>query len=104
LGNVASQGLGLLFLKYGRDDERQADDLRFRYALPNGYDVREMDDVFRSLQRMGESSNQSPLPNWLATHPGEAERIQTIDQKTAQLPPSQLATAHVGVPAHMTRA
>src|SRR3954469_9255079 len=26
-GNVASQGLGLLFLKYGRDDERQADDL-----------------------------------------------------------------------------
>jgi predicted Zn-dependent protease len=25
-GDIAAQGLGLLFLKYGRDDERQADD------------------------------------------------------------------------------
>jgi predicted Zn-dependent protease len=103
LGDVASQGLGLLFLKYGRDDERQADDLGFRYALSQNYDVREMDDVFRSLQRMGEASNQSPLPNWLATHPGEAERIQTIDQKLAQLQPSQLANAKVGAQEFMNR-
>ena len=68
LGEAASQGLGLLFLKYGRDDERQADDLGFRYALNQGYDVRYMDDVFRSLQRIGETSRQSPLPTWLATH------------------------------------
>ena len=80
----------MLFLKYGRDDERQADDLGFRYALNQGYDVREMDDVFRSLQRLGEASKQSPLPTWLATHPGEAERIQTISAKVAQLQPGQL--------------
>jgi predicted Zn-dependent protease len=30
-GGVASTGLQLLFLKYGRDDERQADELGFRY-------------------------------------------------------------------------
>jgi predicted Zn-dependent protease len=102
-GNVASQGLGLLFLKYGRDDERQADDLGFKYALNQGYDIREMDDVFRSLQRVGESSNQSPLPNWLATHPGEAERIQTIDAKIAKLQPSQLANAKVGAQEFMQR-
>jgi predicted Zn-dependent protease len=95
-GDIAAQGLGLLFLKYGRDDERQADDLGFRYALNQGYDVREMDDVFRSLQRIGETSKQSPLPTWLATHPGEAERIQTIDAKVAQLQPAQLANAKVG--------
>lgn len=96
-GDIAAQGLGLLFLKYGRDDERQADDLGFRYALNQGYDVREMDDVFRSLQRLGEASKQSPLPTWLATHPGEAERIQSIDAKLAQIPASQLANAKVGV-------
>src|SRR5215213_6068362 len=103
LGNVASQGLGLLFLKYGRDDERQADDLGFRYALGQGYDVRYMDDVFRSLQRLGEQSKQSPLPTWLATHPGEAERIQTIDAKLAALQPNQLANAKVNAQGYMQR-
>jgi len=103
LGGVAQQGLGLLFLKYGRDDERQADDLGFRYALTQGYDVRYMDDVFRSLQRLGEASKQSPLPTWLATHPGEAERIQTIDAKLAQLQPNQLANAKVNAGEYLQR-
>ena len=102
-GNVASQGLGLLFLKYGRDDERQADDLGFRYALGQGYDVRYMDDVFRSLQRLGEASKESPLPSWLATHPGEAERIQTIDSKLAQLQPAQLANTKVNAREYLQR-
>jgi len=102
-GEAAAQGLGLLFLKYGRDDERQADDLGFRYALNQGYDVRYMDDVFRSLQRIGEASKQSPLPTWLATHPGEAERIQTIDAKLAQLQPSQLSNARVNAQEFLQR-
>jgi predicted Zn-dependent protease len=103
LGGAASQGLGLLFLKYGRDDERQADDLGFRYALTGGWDVRYMDDVFRSLQRLGEASKQSPLPSWLSTHPGEAERIQSIDAKLAQLQPSQLANARVNADGYLQR-
>ena len=103
LGEVASQGLGLLFLKYSRDDERQADDLGFRYALNQGYDVRYMDDVFRSLQRLGEASKESPLPSWLATHPGEAERIQTIDSKLAQLQPAQLANTKVNAREYLQR-
>ena len=36
-GNAASQGLGLLFLKFGRDDETQADGLGFRYMVNAGY-------------------------------------------------------------------
>ena len=103
LGGVASQGLGLLFLKYSRDDERQADDLGFRYALTQGYDVRYMDDVFRSLQRLGEESKQSPLPTWLATHPGEAERIQAIDAKLAKLDPGQLTNARVNAEQYLQR-
>ena len=102
-GGIAAQGLGLLFLKYGRDDERQADDLGFKYALNQGYDVREMDDIFRSLQRIGEASKQSPLPTWLATHPGEAERIQSIEAKVAQLPAGQLNNAKTGTQEFMQR-
>lgn len=83
LGGLASGGLSLLFLKYGRDAERQADELGFRYALEEGYDVREMADVFASLARIGELAGQSPLPNWLASHPAPADRIEAVEARLA---------------------
>jgi predicted Zn-dependent protease len=85
-GDLAGGGLQLLFLSYSRDAERQADDLGFRYALSKGYDVRDMVNVFAALQRIGEASGTSPLPSWLATHPGAGERIERIQQKLAQVP------------------
>lgn len=86
LGGVLSSGLNLLFLHYTRDAERQADELGFRYALSTGYDVRQMAEVFRVLERIGEGENRSPLPSWLQTHPGEPERIQSAEQRVAALP------------------
>ncbi len=85
LGGLASAGLQLLFLKYSRDDERQADALGFRYAQQNGYDVREMADVFVALQRIGEQEGQSPVPGWLATHPAPQERVQAVQERLAKL-------------------
>ena len=89
LGNLAGAGLQLLFLKYGRDAEHQADELGFRYALSEGYDVREMADVFRTLQRASQAEGQSPLPTWLSTHPYPAERIQRTGERIAALQPPQ---------------
>jgi predicted Zn-dependent protease len=84
-GQLASTGLQLLFLKYGRDDERQADELGFRYALNERYDVREFADVFAALQRLGEGSGGSPVPSFLATHPDPGERVQTAQRRVAAL-------------------
>jgi predicted Zn-dependent protease len=88
VGNLAQGGLQLLFLRYSRDAERQADELGFRYALSRSYDVREMDDVFASLARIGEKEQRSALPSWLSTHPAPQERIQAVAQRVAatQLP------------------
>ncbi|MGH7459635.1 MAG: M48 family metalloprotease [Longimicrobiales bacterium] len=87
LGGALSSGLQLMFLKYGRDDERQSDDLGFKYAQAANYDVREMDDVFASLARASElEGNNSPLPSWLSSHPAPEERIQRIAEKIAALP------------------
>ena len=86
LANVAGAGLQLLFLNYGRDAERQADDLGFRYAYQEGYDVTQMADVFEALLRMGSRENRSALPGWLATHPGEEERIEAVRARVAALP------------------
>lgn len=84
-GDLASAGLQLLFLKYGRDDERQADELGFRYALNDNYDVREFADVFAALQRLGEKEGGSPVPGFLATHPDPGERVETARRRVAEL-------------------
>jgi predicted Zn-dependent protease len=102
LGQVAGAGLQLLFLSYGRDAERQADDLGFRYALQQNYDVRDMVNVFAQLQRAGEAAGQSPLPTWLASHPYPDERIQRIQQTLAQLD-RDLSTTNTNVNAYMNR-
>jgi predicted Zn-dependent protease len=85
LGNLANAGLGLLFLKYGRDDERQADSLGFRYMLDDGYDVHEMEDVFAALQASGKLAGQSPVPSWLASHPSEPDRIAAVRERIDNL-------------------
>src|SRR4029079_9031364 len=38
LGQLAGQGVGLVFLKFSRDDERQADELGLRYMRGENYD------------------------------------------------------------------
>jgi len=85
LGDLAGTGLGLLFLRYGRDDERQSDELGFRYMLDQGYDVREMPHVFRALMAAGELAGRSPLPSWLASHPAEPERIAAAEERAAAI-------------------
>jgi len=77
-GQLAGAGLGLLFLKYGRDAENQADEGGFRYALGQSYDVREMPKVFQTLGRISETGGGGRLPEWLATHPDPGNRIKHI--------------------------
>jgi predicted Zn-dependent protease len=82
-GQVASLGLGLLFLKYGRDHEHQADQLGFRYALAGGYDTREMITVFEMLRKDAQLAGQGRLPEWQSTHPDPGNRIQEVQRMVA---------------------
>jgi predicted Zn-dependent protease len=96
IAGLASQGLGLLFLKFGRDDETQADDLGFRYGLKNGYDVREMKTMFAMLQRVSTvGSPQGRLPEWLSTHPDPENRIAKTDERLATVTTQNLSHAIV---------
>jgi len=76
--NDLSQGLGVLFLKYGRDAESQADALGFKYALNDGYDVRKMVDMFQILERV---SGGSKIPEWQSTHPDPGNRIEATEAR-----------------------
>ena len=90
-GDLASQGLGLLFMKFGRDDETQADDLGFRYMTSAGYSPTEMAEMFRTLQRLGGGSGEGRVPEWLSTHPDPGNRVQkTLDRTAATTLPANL--------------
>jgi predicted Zn-dependent protease len=82
---VAGQGLGLLFLKYSRDDERQSDDLGLRYLLRAGYDPRPMADVYGTLKAVAESSGAGRIPSLLSTHPDPGNRRDRILSRIDEL-------------------
>jgi len=91
-GNLVQTGVGVLFLKFSRDDERQADDLGFRYMNRAGYDPHQMVEMFRVLDRVSTIGGGGRLPNWLATHPNPGDRIERIEQDIAQTAPAGLGT------------
>jgi predicted Zn-dependent protease len=81
LGQLAGAGLQLAFLKFSRDDERQADELGLRYLQQARYDPRQMGEVFRTLERVGEEAGPgAKVPNWLATHPAPANRAAMVQK------------------------
>lgn len=80
---VAGAGLQVAFLKYGRDDERQADDLGVRYMLRANYDPREMPQVFDMLERVTHDAGGGGTPEWLSTHPNPGNRRERIAAQVA---------------------
>jgi predicted Zn-dependent protease len=83
-GQVASLGLGLLFLSYSRDHENQSDELGFGYALARGYDTREMSSVFEMLRRNAQMAGAGRLPEWQSSHPDPGNRIEHVQQMVAE--------------------
>ncbi len=84
--SLVGAGLELLFLKYSRDDEREADVLGFEYMRKRGYDVSEFDDVFAALARIGDGE-RGALPAWLSTHPAPADRVKAAQTRATTVGP-----------------
>jgi len=77
---TASQGLGILFLKFGRDAERQSDELGVEYSSKIGYDAKEMADFFKTLERKSEGTESAELPTFLSSHPDPGDRYVTVNK------------------------
>jgi predicted Zn-dependent protease len=93
-GQVAGVGLQLAFLKFGRDAERQSDELGFKYMTGQGYDPREMANVFTTLSRASQQQGDGgKLPGWLSTHPDPEARAETAAKRAAGVAePAKLKT------------
>jgi predicted Zn-dependent protease len=90
--NVGGAAAQLLFLRYSRDDELEADKLGIEYSSAAGYDPRDVIGLFQTLERMQEKETQG-MPNFLATHPDPGARIQRIRELTAAQPRDRQALA-----------
>lgn len=76
---LSGQTAQLMFLKYGRDDERESDALGVEYSAMNKYMAAEGADFFTSLKRISESQGGG-IPTLLSSHPDPGEREQRIPE------------------------
>ncbi len=82
-GDALGGGLGILFLKFGRDDESQSDELGFRYMTRLGYDPQGAVDMFRILERQRDVAEGGVVPEWQSTHPDPGNRVIAAQQRLA---------------------
>jgi predicted Zn-dependent protease len=87
LGNtgrtVAGLGGQLLTLKFGREDESEADLVGMDLAARAGYDPHAGVTLW---QKMGAASKGAP-PQWLSTHPSGPTRIKDIEASLPKVEP-----------------
>ncbi len=82
---LAETAFGVLFLKYGRDDELQADRLGAEYAAGAGWDPRGVAGMLTTLSRLDEAASTARgVPGWLSTHPDPANRVQQVQPAIAR--------------------
>jgi predicted Zn-dependent protease len=81
---AAQAGVGLLFLKHGRDAERESDRLGVEYSTKIGYDANEMAQFFETLERKEGDGGGAKAPGFLSTHPNPGDRKQTVTKLAAE--------------------
>ena len=84
LGDVAANlGTQLLTMKFGREDETEADLVGLELAARSGYDP---EAAVRLWNKMSEASKGAP-PQWLSTHPSNSTRIRDIKDNLPKVLP-----------------
>ena len=85
-GELSAQALGVLFLRYGRDDELQSDQLGAGYEAKLGWDPAGVPAFLSTLGRLDEAAgDRRGVPNWLSTHPDPLSRVNEIQPVVQQL-------------------
>lgn len=82
VGAIGGLGANMLFLKFGRSAEKQADLEGARIMAEAGYDPRDMAGFFATLQAQGGQR----MPELLSDHPDPGNRQQYILESLPRLP------------------
>jgi len=80
----ALQGMQLLFLKFSRDNEREADALGVEYSSKISYDAHKMADFFQVLNKMNMAESVGGVPTFLSTHPDPGDRYNSVHHSASE--------------------
>ena len=91
---LAGAGLGVLFLKYGREAELESDRLGVAYAAGAGWDPNGVPGMLNTLARLDNiGGTRRGVPNWALTHPPAADRVARVQEAVAAAPPASITNA-----------
>ncbi len=76
-------GVGLISLKWSREQEQEADRYGVRFTYLAGYDPRGLLETFRIFEKLGHTNQ----PEWLLSHPLPKNRYAYVSSLIKQLPP-----------------
>jgi predicted Zn-dependent protease len=80
---VAQGGANLLNLKFGREDESEADLVGMELAARAGFDPRAGVTLWQKMA----AANKGAPPQWLSTHPSSSSRIADMEASLPQVMP-----------------
>jgi predicted Zn-dependent protease len=89
---LAGAGLQLMFLKFSRKNELQADELGVRYVAGVRENPQELISVMQTLEQVSRLSGGEAIPEWSSAHPTPANREQRLAEQIQTL--VQLRRAH----------
>ncbi len=86
VGGIALAGGQVVGLQFGRDKEREADELGFEFYLRAGYEPARFANFFKAmLEEQGDAGGG--IQGFLSSHPSLAERVQTAQKRAQDVPP-----------------
>jgi predicted Zn-dependent protease len=80
---LADMGGQLVTLKFGRDDESEADLVGMELAARAGYDPRAGITLWKKMS----AANKGAPPEWMSTHPSGGSRIKDIESNLTKVMP-----------------
>lgn len=82
---IAQMAAQMANLKYGRQDEHEADTFGLDYIVQAGYDPRGILGVMKVLEEASKGNRQ---PEWMSSHPLPANRIEDLEDRIKKMFPN----------------
>jgi beta-barrel assembly-enhancing protease len=80
---AAGLAANAMFLRFSRDDEREADQVGLQILRKAGWDARGMVELFEIIRRE-QGRDPGALESWISSHPSPADRIARLQADVAR--------------------
>jgi predicted Zn-dependent protease len=90
-GQIAELAIGLLFQKYSRGQETQADLIGTEYMAESNFNPIGAERMLMALQRLDKNPGGG-IEKYFESHPDPAKRVRDVQGKIRELPPAMISS------------